>query len=330
MGFRKLRGVYNTKSGKIEYSVENYKERCFEWRQGLGQCTFENDDGMNPALSVIAMHYAEAVTVGDNNDFYGIAENLGWTSDDGKDKAEELVDRYDQENTFSKMYEGKRRGLLLIGGCGSGKTYMAAAIANELCEAKQNVVMIQQEELREFIRDSADVENDTSDECAIGYYLSNYYENNGGILIIDDLFARTDKKSNEFALLLFDIMTSYDNSGFEVVVTANITREEMINPPPDKARIISRLRELCTVVETGTRDRRSLVMANCMNHQSNGEYCEQARKNIISENRIKKDNERDLSHIDDDNDPEPMRGTPEWYAWADRHDSDNNAYEEGQ
>ena len=25
----------------------------------------------------------------------------------------------------------------------------------------------------------------------------------------------------------------------------------------------------------------------------------------------------------DETDPEPMRGTPEWYAWADRHDEED-------
>ncbi len=335
MSSRGLRETFDRETGKTEYTVYNYKNRCFEWRQGLLRCTFEHDDGKIPALSVVCMQYAEALRAENeidfvnrnSKDFIPLARKLGYTDNDRKEKARELVEQFFQENPFSKMFEDMRQGLLLIGGCGSGKTYMAAAIANELCEAKQNVVMIQQDELRDFIRDSAGVENDTSDECAIGLYLDKYYEKDCGILIIDDLFARTDKKSNEFALLLFDMMTSYDGLGFEIVVTANLTKEEMINPPPDKARIISRLRELCTVVETGTRDRRSLVMASCMNPQSNGEHSEQAKKNSIPENRKKNDNEKDSSHKNDDNDPEPPRGSPEWYAWADRHDPDDDTYE---
>jgi hypothetical protein len=33
-------------------------------------------------------------------------------------------------------------------------------------------------------------------------------------------------------------------------------------------------------------------------------------------------------HIADETDPEPMRGTPEWYAWVDRHDEDDDEWEE--
>lgn len=263
MSSRVLRKIFDEKTKECNYTVESYKNRCFDWRQGLCRCTFKNDDGKNPALSVVSMHYTEAVIIGESiplSDPDSAAEVLGWKDGDGEEKADELIDQFTQENPFSNMYEEDRCGLLLIGGCGSGKTYMAAAIANELCEAKQNVVMIQQDELRDFIRDSVDAENETSDEEAIGWYLNNYYEDDCGMLIIDDLFARTDKKSIDFALLLFDMMIC-DQSNFEVVVTANLTKEEIINPPADKARIISRLRELCTVVETGNQDRRSLVLA---------------------------------------------------------------------
>jgi len=269
MSSRGLKKKLNNLTGYSEYTVDSYKERCFQWRFGLRKRTFENDDGKNPSLSVVCMQYAEVarldyrygISPESPEELYSLARALGWSDPDDYKKAEEIVDHFFQENPFAKTWNDTRRqGLLLIGGCGTGKTYMAAAIANELCEDKCNTVMVQYDELREYMAD----DDNYSDEDIIGCYLDSYFETgvnakNGGILIIDDLFSRTDKKAMDFALRLFDMMTTTSDS-YPMVVTANLTKEELINPSPEKARIISRLRELCTVVETGTQDRRSLIL----------------------------------------------------------------------
>ena len=38
---------------------------------------------------------------------------------------------------------------------------------------------------------------------------------------------------------------------------------------------------------------------------------------------VGEEEKEDSAHADE-NDPEPMRGTPEWYAWADRHDKEDD------
>lgn len=124
-------------------------------------------------------------------------------------------------------------GLLLWGGIGSGKTYLAACIANALLEQGKKVLMtdfvsitnISMYDIQEYVQS-----------------LSTY-----DLLIIDDLGA---ERKTEYAVQnIFDVVNRRWESGKPLIVTTNLSLED-IHQETDlaKGRIYDRLLDMCTPV----------------------------------------------------------------------------------
>lgn len=155
-----------------------------------------------------------------------------WTfdNDDGTnpamDKAKAFVDHWDE-------IRRKRAGLLLWGGVGSGKSFMAACIANALVEKEQRVRMT------DFATISS-ISTFDSDE----YIKSiNQYD----LLIIDDLGA---ERKSEFAMQnVFNVINRRWESGKPLIITTNLTLDEMDNMKSmQEQRIYDRIRDMCIPV----------------------------------------------------------------------------------
>ena len=123
------------------------------------------------------------------------------------------------------------RGLLLFGGVGTGKTYTAACIANELLAQGVSVVMTSLVKL---------IENGISDLCSRLSAID--------LLILDDLGA---ERSTDYALeQVYNIVDSRYRAGLPVIYTTNLTLEELKNPADMRyARIYDRVLEKCFPVE---------------------------------------------------------------------------------
>lgn len=123
------------------------------------------------------------------------------------------------------------RGLLLFGGVGTGKTYTAACIANELLSQGVSVVMTSLVKL---------IENGISDFCSRLAAID--------LLILDDLGA---ERSTDYALeQVYNIVDSRYRAGLPVIYTTNLTLEELKNPADMRyARIYDRVLEKCFPVE---------------------------------------------------------------------------------
>lgn len=153
--------------------------------------------------------------------------------------------------TFAKKYvdgwnevKEKNAGLLLWGGIGSGKTYMAACIANALLEQEKRVLMtdfttifnISLYDISEFIRS-----------------LEMY-----ALLIIDDLGA---ERNSEFALQnVYDVINNRNNSGKPLLITTNLKLEEIQREESlTKKRIYDRILGMCVPVHVEGNSKRKAV-----------------------------------------------------------------------
>jgi len=137
---------------------------------------------------------------------------------------------------WPKMQESGM-GLLLWGSVGTGKTYIAACIANALLDQKVPVLMTS------FGRILGSLPGPTSGEQtdAIDQLMQ------CPLLILDDLGV--ERETAYTSELVYHIIDARYRSGRPMVITTNLTMEELENPDTrEKMRIYDRVLECCTPV----------------------------------------------------------------------------------
>lgn len=172
------------------------------------------------------------------------AEMQGWTfeNDDGalpkiSRAAKMYCDRFEQLKLSGK-------GLIFYGNVGSGKTYTAACIANELISKGVPVLMTNFSRIINRIQASFEGRQEYIDSL-----------NAFDLLIIDDLAAeRNTEFMNE---TVYTIIDSRYRAGLPLIVTTNISLNEMTNAVElSRQRIYSRILERCHPIAVNGTDRR--------------------------------------------------------------------------
>lgn len=138
---------------------------------------------------------------------------------------------------FSKMYE-RNQGLLFWGTVGTGKSYIAACIANYLLEANTSVVMTS------FVRILQEMQGfDREREETFTNKL-----NSVKLLIIDDLGA---ERSTDYALeKVYGIIDNRYRAKKPLILTTNLTLRQMQETTDIRyARIYDRIFEMCYPME---------------------------------------------------------------------------------
>lgn len=170
-------------------------------------------------------------------------------TDDQQDlKTREICKRYVER--WEKV-KSERIGLLLWGETGCGKTFFAACIANALIEQEIKVML-------------------TSIPDLSARFTANYGEGREVVLeevrrvpllILDDVgFERTTPTSIENA---FSIVDARYDSGKPLIVTTNLTPDEIRNPTEvAHKRTLSRIAELCAVPVQVSGSRREGIAQN--------------------------------------------------------------------
>lgn len=164
------------------------------------------------------------------------------------EKLSDAMKRYaDQFPEF--LEEG--RGLLLVGPVGTGKSFLAACIANKLLDDGYYCLMTNFTTLINRIQETFDERQAVIDDL-----------NNYSLLILDDLGA--ERQSEFMQEQVYNIIDARYRSGLPFIITTNISLEEIKKPKDiSYARIYDRILERCfPVVVDGVSKRRQAVKAS--------------------------------------------------------------------
>lgn len=166
-----------------------------------------------------------------------------------------------------KLINGiEKKGLILTGNNGTGKTHLACSIANELIKNGIPIIYGTLINLLAELRNSYDVDNNISEIEIIKLY------ENVDLLIIDDLGK---EKPSEWGLeKLFTIINSRYENNLPVIITTNYNQNSLVqrlsvNGEIETAKsIISRLYEMCYLVKMDDIDHRikKKKVSNCCNN----------------------------------------------------------------
>ena len=173
-------------------------------------------------------------------------ENWTFANDDRKnpkmsDAMQNYVKHFDE-------FRAKGKGLLLFGNVGTGKTFYAACIANALIDRGIPCLVTN------FARIANTVQG-------LFEGRQEYYDslNRFALLVIDDLSA--ERKTEYMQEIVFNVIDARYRSGLPLIVTTNLTREELQHPADiTSQRIFSRLFEMCTPIEIDGKDRRCVAL----------------------------------------------------------------------
>ena len=172
--------------------------------------------------------------------------NWTFANDDGSDPRTTSIARKYVDNFPEMKKRGK--GLLLYGTVGTGKTYTAACIANELISRGRPCLVTNFARITNTLQGMFEGKQ---------RYLDDF--NRLDLLVIDDLAAERDTSyMNE---MIFNIIDSRYRSGKPLIVTSNLTKADlMASGSIDRQRIYSRLLEMCVPIEVKGTDRRAKTL----------------------------------------------------------------------
>lgn len=135
-----------------------------------------------------------------------------------------------------KPFKKEGKGILLYGSVGTGKSHLAACIANALIEEGERVVMRNFATIANTLFNTEDKQEYIDSLCGVG------------LLIIDDLGAERDSKWMHENV--FNVIDTRINTGLPLIVTTNLTNEQLGKPQGDwEKRIYDRVLGVCHPIE---------------------------------------------------------------------------------
>ena len=156
-------------------------------------------------------------------------------ADQRKDSRESRVCLQYASTFADRVKDGK--GLILLGGVGCGKTYLACAIANYVMERLYPALATN------FTRIANNVQEHFDDRAEYMRRFSDY-----ALLVIDDLGA--ERKSEFMNEIVYSVIDDRYRAGLPMIITTNMTLEQLKFPQGiEQARIFDRILERCFPIE---------------------------------------------------------------------------------
>ena len=172
-------------------------------------------------------------------------EMATWTFDKDDGASPELMKiARNYVANFGKMQQ-RNKGLLLFGSVGTGKTFAACCIANALIDKGYSALVTNFARLANTLQGLREDRQDYIDKL-----------NAVNLLVIDDLAA--ERQTEYMQETVFNIIDARYRSGRPLIITTNLTADELKNPADiSRKRIYSRLFEVCIPFEVKGIDRRA-------------------------------------------------------------------------
>lgn len=145
-----------------------------------------------------------------------------------------------------KEFEISGKGLMLYGGCGTGKTFLAACVANRLIDRGIQVKFTTLSKIAAQLQSCYEGRSEIYDELRTI-----------PLLIIDDFKA--ERQTEFMQEITFEVINGRSEARRPLIVTTNLTNED-IKAPKDitSERIISRLIEMTVPLEVTGDDKRAV------------------------------------------------------------------------
>ena len=198
------------------------------------QCRCQKEAMEQAAIESKKMQFA--FNMDELRDKYGLSDgfykNCTFEMDDRQDA--ELSDICRRYVARWKSMEDKNLGILFYGPVGTGKSYYACAIANALLDKCVSALVTNFPRLLNILQGVRDRQSYID---ALRSYR---------LLVIDDLGVERD--SQYAAEQVFNVIDARSRSGLPLIVTTNLSMDELDNPPTTQhARIYDRVKELCPI-----------------------------------------------------------------------------------
>ncbi len=174
--------------------------------------------------------------------------NWNFSADDGSNP--QMVTAMQNYVQHFETFRKQGKGLLLFGDVGTGKTFLAACVANALIDKGVPCLVTNFARIANTVQGLFEGKQEYYDSL-----------NKFPLLVLDDLSA--ERKTEYMQEIVFNVIDARYRAKLPLIVTTNLTRQELQNPADiTYQRIYSRLFEMCTPIEVAGADRRHAALKN--------------------------------------------------------------------
>lgn len=167
----------------------------------------------------------------------------GWNFANDDRKRPQLSDSMKKYAEDFKLHKDSGRGLLLYGPTGTGKTYLAASIANAVIDRGWTAYMTNFKQVEDKLRSTWEKQS----------YMDELLEYD--LLILDDLGV--ERQSQYMQEIVYNLIDMRYRAGAPMIITTNLTTDEFSKSDSiGNTRIYDRLLERCLPVKVAGHSRR--------------------------------------------------------------------------